>query len=104
LQLPLFYHFNKNFSVLPGVIDTDIHHEINQQVLYHGGNDKIRINRGDPFALYIPFERKSKLGLEIRELNEADKKRFQKGDINIASKFVPNGLYRMMQRERDKKK
>jgi len=103
LQLPLFYHFNKNFSVMPGVIDTDIFHEISQQVMYHGG-DKVTINRGDPFALYIPFERKSKIGLEIRELTETDKKRFQRNDMNIASKFVPNGLYRMMQRERDKKK
>ena len=25
LQLPMFYHYNKNFSVLPGIIDTDIH-------------------------------------------------------------------------------
>ena len=104
LQLPMFYHYNKNFSVLPGIIDTDIHHEINQQVLYHGGNEKITINRGDPFVHYIPFERKSKLGLEIRELTDIDRKLFQKNEMNIASKFVPNGLYRLLQRERDKKK
>jgi hypothetical protein len=72
--------------------------------LYHGGNEKITINRGDPFVHYIPFERKSKLGLEIRELTDIDRKRFQKNEMNIASKFVPNGLYRLMQRERDKKK
>lgn len=103
MQLPLFYHFNQEWSVLPGIIDTDIHNEINQQVLYHGNGKEITINRGDPFVLYIPFERKSKLDLEIRSQNEKDIKLFRKKDIDLSSKFPPNGLYRRWQRERDKK-
>lgn len=103
LQLPLYYHFNKQWSVMPGVIDTDIHNEINQQVLYHGDSEEFQINRGDPFVLYIPFERKSKLDLEIRAQNEKDIKLFRKKDVDISSKFPPNGLYRKWQRERDKK-
>jgi hypothetical protein len=103
LQLPLYYHFNQQYSILPGVIDTDIHHEINQQVLYHGDGSGIQINRGDPFVLYIPYERKSKLGFEIRAKNENDDKLFKNKDVDISSKFPPNGLYRKWQRERDKK-
>jgi hypothetical protein len=102
LQLPLFYHFNQKWSVLPGVIDTDIHHEINQQVLYHGKGGEIQIDRGDPFVLYIPYERKSRIGLEIREASESDKKKFRVKDVEISTKFPPNGLYRKWQRERDK--
>jgi hypothetical protein len=102
MQLPLFYHFNQEWSVLPGIIDTDIHNEINQQVLYHGNGREVVINRGDPFALYIPFERSSRLDLEIRSQNEKDIKLFRKKDIDLASKFPPNGLYRRWQRERDK--
>ena len=82
--------------------DPDIHNEINQQVLYHGDGSGIQINRGDPFVLYIPYERKSKLGLEIRAKNNEDDKLFRKKDVDISSKFPPNGLYRKWQRARDK--
>jgi len=102
LQLPLFYHFNREWSVLPGVLDTDIYHNINQQILYHGNGETIEIKRGDPLALYIPFERSKKLELEIRTANEEDINRFDLIDLNLFSKFPPNGTYREMQRNRDK--
>jgi hypothetical protein len=103
LQLPLFYHFNKEWSVMPGIIDTDIHHEINQQVLYHCNNKEIIIKRGDPFVLYIPFKRSNKLKHEIRYKNEEDNKKFNSNLFDIVTKFRPNGIYRKKQRERDKK-
>jgi hypothetical protein len=102
LQLPLFYHFEQNWSVMPGVIDTDIINKFDQPVLYHGDGKEVQINRGDPLALYIPYERKSKLDLEIRYQNKKDENLFNKQQIDLASKFVPNGLYRKWQRERDK--
>jgi hypothetical protein len=102
LQLPLFYNFNKEFSILPGVIDTDIHHEINQQILYHGNNEKITIKRGTPLALYIPFKRDSlSIPLEVRSATDKDIKTLNKSTLNFRSMFAP-GAYRRMQRERDK--
>ena len=103
LQLPLFYHFNQEWSVLPGVIDTDIHHEINQQVLYHGDGKEIKIKFGEPFALYIPYKRSDKLKSEIRYQTEKDKKIFEKNIMNLRTMFVPSGQYRKLQRKRDKK-
>ena len=103
LQLPLFYHFNREWSVLPGIIDTDIHSTINQQVLYHGDGNTISIKRGDPFVLYIPFKRSNKLKQEIRYQNESDKKIFAKEDYNLGSRNIPNKTYRELQRKRDKK-
>ncbi len=103
LQLPLFYHFNKEWSVLPGVIDTDIYHEINQQVLYHGEKEKIQIHRGDPFVLYIPFKRSNKLKHEIRYQTTKEEKKFNRDNLNLRRSFAPNGTYRKMQRERDNK-
>ena len=85
LQLPLFYNFNKDWSVLPGVIDTDIHSEINQQVLYHGNDKEIEIKQGDPFVLYIPFKRSNKLNHEIRYKNNKDNDNFDKQFLNITS-------------------
>ena len=102
LQLPLFYHFNQELSIMPGIIDTDIHHDINQQVLYHGDGKEIKINRGDPFVLYIPFKRSNKLKHEIRYQTEKDKKIFEIQKLNILSYFKPNGYYKKLQRQRDK--
>jgi len=101
LQLPLFYHFNKEWSVLPGIVDTDIQHEVNQQVLYHANGKTIKINRGDPFVLYIPFKRSEKLEHEIRFSNDEDILKFNKQDFYRKSKFFPSGYYRELQRKRD---
>ena len=101
LQLPLFYHFNQEWSVLPGVIDTDIHHEINQQVLYHGNGNPIKINAGDPFVLYIPFKRSNKLKYEVFYQTEKYKKMFNKLSLSLNQNFKPNGWYRELQRRRD---
>jgi hypothetical protein len=102
LQLPLFYHFNKDYSVLPGIIDTDIHHEINQQVLYHGNGNTVKINAGDPFVLYIPFKRSNKLKSEILYQTEKHKKYFNTEGLRLFQKFRPNGVYRELQRKRDR--
>jgi len=104
LQLPLFYHFNKEWSVMPGVIDTDIHHEINQQVLYHGDGKEVTIKCGDPFVLYIPFKRSNKLKHNLRYQTKKDSKKFKKQNLFTNLSFHPNGSYREMQRKRDDKK
>jgi hypothetical protein len=102
LQLPLFYHFNQEWSVLPGIVDTDIDSEINQQVLYHGNGKEVIIKRGDPFVLYIPFKRSNNIKHEVRYQTEKDKKIFAKHDYGILSQFRPSGHYRNLQRKRDK--
>jgi len=63
LQLPLFYNFDKTFTVAPGTIWTDIHHEINQQIMFTGYGDFF-LPRGTPLAVYIPFKRE-KYKMEI---------------------------------------
>ena len=67
LQLPLFYNFDKTFTVAPGVIWTDIHHEINQQMIFTGYGDFF-LPRGTPLAVYIPFKRE-KYEVEICKNN-----------------------------------
>ena len=101
LQLPLFYHFNQEWSVLPGVIDTDIHSEINQQILYHGDGKDVTIKCGDPFVLYIPFKRSDKLKHEVRYQTPEEYKSFDKHTLLLRQSFSPNGAYRKMQRKRE---
>jgi hypothetical protein len=101
LQLPVFYHFNSNFSVFPGVRDTDVYHSTNHQILYHGEGKRIRINRGEPLCQYIPFKRE-KYNLEIKEADENNTKMFTIEDLNIDTKFMGEAAYRELQRNRDK--
>jgi hypothetical protein len=101
LQIPMIYHFNKDFSVMPGVIDTDIHHEINQQVMYHGNGKQVFIKRGTPLATYIPFKR-TKHDSEVRYQTEQDNNLFLKNSIKLSTKILGEGGYRKLQKERDK--
>ena len=101
-QMPLFYHFNEDYSLLPGIVDTDIHHDMNQQVLYHTDKKEIFIKRGDPFVLYIPFKR-TKYDMSVRAANEEDKKRLNRLIFNYSTSSIGQGQYRSNQRKRDKK-
>ena len=64
LQLPMYYHFDQMFEVLPGVIWTDIHHEINQQMVVKEYGE-FTLKRGHPLALYVPY-RREEFSLEIQ--------------------------------------
>ena len=55
-QLPMTYHYNPIFETLPGIIWSDIHHEINQQMLMKQYGEFV-IKRGTPLAMYVPYER-----------------------------------------------
>jgi hypothetical protein len=55
-QLPMFYDFNPLFEVMPGIIWSDIHHEINQQMLMKRYGE-FTLKRGTPLAAYVPYKR-----------------------------------------------
>lgn len=100
LQLPLTYHDKQDFAVLPGIIDTDIHHEINQQVMYFGYNEMLFIPQGEPLAMYIPFKRQS-INHVVRYQTKKDIDKFNLSWLKVSSKFT--GGYRKKQRYRDTK-
>lgn len=100
LQLPMFYHFNDNFSVLPGIVDTDTSHEINQQVAYHGGGKDILIPRGTPIAQYIPFKRQ-RYSMTVSFEDESMEEAMAKNRLLMSTKFT--GAYSEMRRDRDSK-
>lgn len=56
LQLPVFYEFDPRFTVMAGAIDTDVHHEINLQVMVHS-RESFVVERGTPLAMFVPFRR-----------------------------------------------
>lgn len=85
MQLPLYYDFNKTFTVLPGTIWTDIHHEINPQIAFYGTGEFL-IPRGTPLAVYIPYKRE-KINYIISPLTEKLKKIENAAYFWFATKF-----------------
>ena len=85
MQLPLYYNFNKDFTVLPGVIWTDIHHEVNPQIAFYGYGEYL-IKRGTPLAVYIPYKRE-KVSYKISKITNKLKDLEEKSYYWFASKF-----------------
>ena len=65
-QMPMYYHYSPVFEVLPGIIWSDIHHEVNQQMLMKKYG-QFTLKRGIPLAVYIPFKRE-KYDFEIKKI------------------------------------
>ena len=96
LQTSAFWHFNDKFSIAQGVVDTDFHHEINQQVfLSLEDGESVVIERGTPFVSYFPFKRDF-FSIEVREESEKDFLDDQGSALIYTTKFI-NG-YRDHQR------
>jgi hypothetical protein len=86
-QLPTFFHFNEDFSVVPGVRDTDIYHEMSIQLLIHSDKKEIFIPRGTPLAQYIPFKRE-KTKYNVREANKKDLLKINAHNLNFSTRFI----------------
>ncbi len=95
-QMSAFYEFNENFEIMPGIIDTDIHHEANQQVMLTGKNETFTIKRGEPFAVYFPFKRDSFV-YETRNATKEDLDTIERNKLKIFSKFKRG--YKLMHQE-----
>lgn len=94
-QNPLFYHFNEDYDVMPGSIQTDIHCQINQQILVER-NTEIFIPRGTPFAWYIPYKREE-YDFECTEMNEEKSRISKKNALTFSTKF--RSSYNIMLKE-----
>lgn len=100
LQIPLLYHFNKDFTVLPGIVDTDIYNTLNVEVMYHGAGDEVFIPQGTPLLQYIPFKRDD-FELQVRDETEQDKENYWRQHRLYETSF--KHVYRKQQRKRDEK-
>jgi hypothetical protein len=94
LQLPMFYHYNSPFEVLPGAIYSDIHHAMNQQMAIKGYG-RFSIEKGTPLAMYMPVKR-DKFKLNVSENTDELKEIYKLNELNIKSKFT--NAYRDMKK------
>lgn len=68
-------------EVLPAIVDTDMHHEINFPFIYHGEDNKTEtILRGEPIIQVVPFKREawtSKMVVTAEDPRELETKGFR---------------------------
>ena len=94
-QLPMYYHYNPLFETLPGVIWSDIHHEINQQMLFKQYGE-FKIPRGTPLAMYVPYKR-NKYTYKVEGPTIENAAWTNEAFMHITSKF--KGGYKLHQAE-----
>lgn len=100
MQLPLFYHFDNDLVAMPGIIDTEVQHQINIQLMYFGNGKEITVKRGDPLVQYIPFRKDEKIDFDIRYPNDSDRKKFSIMGTRVSSMFNSGLSYRLAQNEK----
>lgn len=91
-QLPLFFHFNKDYTLIPGIADTDLLHDISAFILFHSDQKEIFIPRGTPFMHCVPFQREE-IGMTFRDKTDADMLLLKKNDLRYATTFVERKEY-----------
>jgi|TARA_B100001094_G_scaffold160772_1_gene155494 hypothetical protein len=98
LFIPPLLHKNDNFTVLPGIVETDSFHQVNFPSIWHSEGD-ILLKRGMPFLHAIPFKRE-KIGLDVTTFSEDDHKTINNESFRLRSKFT--GGYRDITRRNKK--
>lgn len=58
-QMPMMYHYkqSQDWYVPYGIIDIDVHHEINPQIFIVSDKKEILIKKGTPLCYIVPFKR-----------------------------------------------
>lgn len=100
IQLPMSYHYDPVFEVLSGVIWTDIHHEINQQMVIKECGEFL-LRRGHPLAMYVPYRRED-FTTEIQGPTPENEQWDMEVRTNLWTKI--RGGYRLRQSEAKKRK
>lgn len=70
-MLPLTYHFEQQWSVMPGVIHSDVFHETHVIIQIHLRQGQLVLPQGMPFAHIVPF-RRERYELTVRQAEAAE--------------------------------
>lgn len=83
--MPPTYQFEKRFTVLPGIVETDSYHHVNFPTIWHTTKDAI-IERGTPFIQVIPFKRDD-WDVSVSQMTEADINDDAREKMELSTKF-----------------
>jgi len=79
-------HPQDNYTLFPGIVETDSFHQVNFPSIWHSEGDRI-LERDYPFLHVIPFKR-SKTKLNIEEFTDLDYKKNSIESYNLRSKMT----------------
>tara|TARA_B100001094_G_C18189900_1_gene806402 strand:- start:2394 stop:3161 length:768 start_codon:yes stop_codon:yes gene_type:complete len=79
------YQFEKRFTVLPGIVETDSYHHVNFPSVWHTTKDAI-IERGTPFIQVIPFKRDD-WDYETSQMDKKDLLNDEREKTELGTKF-----------------
>jgi hypothetical protein len=79
------YQFEKRFTVLPGIVETDSYHHVNFPTVWHTTKDTF-IERGTPFIQVIPFKR-DRWNLSVDQMSDQDLANEEIEKVRLSTKF-----------------
>ena len=97
LFIPPLLERNDDFTLLPGIVETDSFHQVNFPSIWHSEGDRV-LQRGTPFLHVIPFKR-SKHKIKVEEFSKQDYESNSKESWNLRSKTT-NGYREITRKNR----
>jgi len=85
LQLPLFYHADRDWQIAAGMWDSWNSHALSQQLFYFGDGEEVIIKKGDPLVHYMTFK-KNKTNFVYRFMKKRDVYNIEAAQTRINSK------------------
>lgn len=92
-QIPLMWNLNQDWLVSYGVINSDVIHGLNQQILFTSDKEEVLIKKGTPLNYIVPFKREDKLKLNVSPLTNEYDKLIKKSDTLVLSQFKFSPTY-----------
>lgn len=100
MWLPLFYEYEKRFTVLPGLMDTNLMHQTN--ILLHINQPgRLVIQAGEPLCQLVVFKQQKTDPQYVQNAETYDRLFGRgKGGIGKGGRFVPNAYRKLRNRAR----
>ena len=89
-------HPNNDYTLLPGIVETDSFHQVNFPSIWHAEGDRL-LKQGTPFLHVIPFKRE-KIGMETSIFDDDDNAAMRDESFTLRSKMT--GGYRNITRKK----
>jgi len=87
-------HPNRDFTLIPGIVETDSFHQVNFPSIWHSEGDRL-LKRGSPFLHVIPFKRE-KTNMVAKEFDDFENDAMRDESFKLRSKMT--GGYREITR------
>ncbi len=92
-----FYHFNLDYVCAPGIVDTDVYHNLSVQLMIKS-KKPFCIPFGSPLILLQPFKRE-KFYMKINKDREMAKKLFSYSSLISFCRFSASSLYNKIRKK-----